>query len=124
MDTDAAPPGTHAGPAKPSCDALLAAAFPTPAGYHWEPVAHSKEIVACCDEELTAKGPMTTYRWDCWVANDPAFPPDPNWASKHGMACTPWGPRSLRRDTVEQVIVPGLEMHGIPARRAWSRAAP
>ncbi|MBX3186440.1 MAG: ferritin-like domain-containing protein [Labilithrix sp.] len=29
--------------------------------------------------------------------------------------------RTLFFDTVEQVIVPGLENHGIPARRAWSR---
>ncbi|MDC3962012.1 ferritin-like domain-containing protein [Polyangium jinanense] len=29
--------------------------------------------------------------------------------------------RGLFFDTVEQVIVPGLERHGIPARRAWMR---
>ncbi len=31
--------------------------------------------------------------------------------------------RRLFRDTVEQVIVPGLENHGIPARRAWAARA-
>jgi hypothetical protein len=29
--------------------------------------------------------------------------------------------RKLFFDTVEQVIVPGLEAHGIPAQRAWQR---
>jgi len=29
--------------------------------------------------------------------------------------------RRLFFDTVEEVIVPGLEVHGIPARRAWNR---
>lgn len=31
--------------------------------------------------------------------------------------------RRLFFDTVERVIVPGLEAHGLPARRAWSRVA-
>lgn len=30
--------------------------------------------------------------------------------------------RTLFFETVEKVIVPGLELHGIPARRAWSEA--
>jgi ATP sulfurylase len=30
-------------------------------------------------------------------------------------------PGAAYLDTVEQVIVPGLEVHGIPAQRAWSR---
>ena len=35
--------------------------------------------------------------------------------------CSGSDARKLFFDTVEQVIVPGLEMHGIPAARAWSR---
>jgi hypothetical protein len=35
--------------------------------------------------------------------------------------CSGSDARKLFFDTVEQVIVPGLEMHGIPAQRAWSR---
>jgi hypothetical protein len=35
--------------------------------------------------------------------------------------CSGSDARKLFFDTVEQVIVPGLEAHGIPARRAWSR---
>ena len=33
-----------------------------------------------------------------------------------------WEPsaRRLFQDTVEHVIIPGLELHGIPAGRAWS----
>ena len=33
--------------------------------------------------------------------------------------CSGSDARRLFLDTVEEVIVPGLEMHGIPARRAW-----
>jgi hypothetical protein len=92
-ETDATPTGTDAG--QPSCDAVLAAAFPTPGDYQWKPVAQSKEVVACCDEELTKSGAMSTYRWDCCVAYDPASTPDPQSGftnPNHGMACTPWGP--------------------------------
>jgi hypothetical protein len=35
--------------------------------------------------------------------------------------CSGSDARKLFFDTVEQVIVPGLEVHGIPAQRAWSR---
>jgi hypothetical protein len=38
--------------------------------------------------------------------------------SKLGL-CSGSDARRLFLDTVEQVIVPGLERHGIPARRAW-----
>ena len=34
--------------------------------------------------------------------------------------CSGEDARSLFFDTVEEVIVPGLERHGIPARRAWN----
>lgn len=34
--------------------------------------------------------------------------------------CSGEGARKLFADTVEQVIIPGLEHHGIPARRAWA----
>ena len=84
-----------AAPAKPSCEALLAATFPIPADYKWEPEPQSKDVVACCDEELTTKDAMSTYRWDCCVAYDPTATPDPNVGSgmnEHAMACTPWGP--------------------------------
>jgi hypothetical protein len=37
--------------------------------------------------------------------------------------CSGADARSLFFDTVEQVIVPGLENHGIPARRAWQNRA-
>ena len=84
-----------AAPAKPSCEALLAATFPDPAMYKWEPEPRSKDVVACCDEELTTNGAASTYRWDCCVAYDPAAAPDANAGfrtNEHWMACTPWGP--------------------------------
>jgi hypothetical protein len=34
--------------------------------------------------------------------------------------CSGSDARTLFFDTVESVIVPGLERHGIPAKRAWS----
>lgn len=82
-------------PPKQSCDATLAAAYPTPGDYQWEPVAQSSDVVACCDEELGKTNGMSQYRWDCCVAYDPAQSSDagPNTLhAKHGMACTPWGP--------------------------------
>ncbi|MBX3209156.1 MAG: hypothetical protein KF764_29250 [Labilithrix sp.] len=82
-------------PAKPSCEATLTAAFPTPGNYQWEPVAQSKDVVACCDEELTKNGAGSEYRWDCCVAYDPTVDPEgrgPRSGGTHGMACTPWGP--------------------------------
>jgi len=86
----------EAGLAKPpSCEAVLAAAFPTPGDYQSMPVAQSKEVVACCDEELTTNGVMSMYRWDCCVAYDPEVTPEPHRGfsnPEHGMACTPWGP--------------------------------
>jgi len=94
-----------AGPAKPSCDSVLASAFPGPDTYQWEPVAASAEVVACCDKELTDKGASSAHRWACCVAYDPATVnvdagESPAFANGHGMACTPWGPPcppSMRR---------------------------
>lgn len=89
--------GQDAGPAKPSCQEVLASAFPVPGDYQWEPVAQPADVVACCDEELSETKGHSKYRWDCCVAYDPdalsgeAAPPSP-FAGKHGMACTPWGP--------------------------------
>jgi hypothetical protein len=51
------------------------------------------------------------------VASSP--PPD---GVTYGL-CSGSDARKLFFDTVEQVIVPGLEAHGIPAGRAWARAA-
>ncbi len=35
--------------------------------------------------------------------------------------CSGKDARALFFDTIEQVIIPGLEAHGIPARRAWAK---
>ncbi len=50
------------------------------------------------------------------LASEP--PPD---GVAYGL-CSGADARALFFDTVEQVIVPGLERHGIPARRAWENA--
>jgi len=73
-----------------------AAAFPAPAEYKLEPEGHSKDVVACCDDELAEEGSSTPYRWDCCVAHEAEVRPDDAFASmlqaKHGAACTPRGP--------------------------------
>ncbi len=84
-----------AAPAKASCEALLAATFPDPDEYKREPEAQSKDVVACCDEELATKGAMSTYRWNCCVAYDGDAAPSDPLAPLDGVraaACTPWGP--------------------------------
>lgn len=92
-DASTAPPA--------SCEAVLAAAFPNaPGPYQWEPVAQSKEVVACCDAELTKHPGDADYHWECCTAYDP----NANDGMPHGLSpqdlmlsnahpsCTPWGP--------------------------------
>jgi|GEM_PF-2294603 len=83
-------------PMPASCEATLAAAFPEPPEFAFEPEGQSKDVVACCDAELAEKGPSSPYRWACCVAHDAEVHPDDAWTSmlqtKHGTACTPWGP--------------------------------
>ncbi len=73
---------------KPSCDALIAAAFPTEGNYPGTKKNVSSEVQACCTELLTKPGDdglgMTAHRWDCCANATPG--------AKIGMACTPWGP--------------------------------
>jgi hypothetical protein len=92
-DTDAAA-GTDAGaasdaaPSNESCDAIVAAAFPTPSDYPGTKQPVSDEVAACCDQLLSTDqgigGHAGEHRWDC-CANT-AHP------ENVGMACTPWGP--------------------------------
>ena len=88
--------GATTSPVPASCKATLAAAFPEPPEYKSEPEAHPSDVVACCDAELTEKGSSSPYRWGCCVAHDAKVHPDDAWMSmlqtKHGAACTPWGP--------------------------------
>ena len=83
---------TYGSPSKPdaavSCTDVLAATFPKPGDYQWEPVPQSAEVVSCCKEELEAHDASTPYRWDCCVA----FDPKTGDTTGHAMACTPWGP--------------------------------
>ena len=86
-----------AAPAKPSCDSVLASAFPDAAdgGDNFmdsrDAGAVSDEVKACCEEHLTSDAGATwqkQYRWSCCGVLD-------NWNSPNqsiGMACTPWGP--------------------------------
>ncbi len=76
-----------------TCNALLAATFPTPSDYKWTPEPRSKEVVACCLYVLTNEQAPTPYHWDCCVAYDPdssSTPLNQNPATR--IACTPWGP--------------------------------
>ncbi len=85
--------GTTTPPEPTSCEATLAAAFPTPSEYKWEPEPQSKEVVDCCRAALADGSEAGQYRWDCCVAYDAA---DPNKetasSSAKNFACTPWGP--------------------------------
>lgn len=91
-------------PTSKACQATLAAAFPNPGGYQWEPVPQPTAVVTCCDEELTKHDASTEYRWECCVAYDESATGEkdedghvnpfslPTGMHSHAMACTPWGP--------------------------------
>jgi hypothetical protein len=80
-------------PTPQNCQAVLAAAYPTPGDYQPDPVPQSKAVVTCCEEELTKNAIDSTYRWDCCVAfNAEVNPQIPRDTPEHGLACTPWGP--------------------------------
>jgi hypothetical protein len=60
------------------------------------------------------------------VEHELAHLPESSEPPPEGVAyglCSGPDARRLFFDTVEEVIVPGLEVHGIPARRAWNRRA-
>lgn len=76
-----------AGPApKPSCEAVVNAAFPTDGVYPGVKQSVSHDVQTCCAELLGKPEPLLNHRWDC-CANLPANPPQ-----NLAMACTPWGP--------------------------------
>ena len=73
------------GAPKPSCESVVAAAFPTEGNYPGTKQAVSNDVQTCCAELLTKSGgSLAKHRWDC-CAN---VAPGQNVA----MACTPWGP--------------------------------
>jgi hypothetical protein len=62
--------------------------------------------------------------FDHLVEHELAHLPEASQPPAEGVAlglCSGSDARKLFFDTVEEVIVPGLEVHGIPAKRAWSR---
>ncbi len=62
--------------------------------------------------------------FDHLVEHEIAHLPESSQPPPEGVAlglCSGSDARTLFFDTVDTVIVPGLEVHGIPARRAWSR---
>jgi hypothetical protein len=101
-----------------SCDAVVAAAFPTPSEYPGTKQAVSAEVAACCDELLSTDqgvgGHAGEHRWDCCA--NAAHP------ENVGMACTPWGPPvppAMRvRRAPEAIASRALR----PSRRARRRA--
>ena len=80
-----------AGPPKPSCEQVLASAFPD-AGDGWpsqDLTNVSKEVKDCCIAEIKEKGYEAPHRWSCCMAT--------NWGQdandqQVSIACTPWGP--------------------------------
>jgi hypothetical protein len=86
--------GTDAAPSKPSCENVLASAFPD-GGNDFSsmqnPPKVSDEVKTCCAEHLASEDENTwqlQYRWSCCGVLDNWNNPDP----KISMACTPWGP--------------------------------
>lgn len=85
--------GNDASAPKPSCEAVVNAAFPTEGHYPGTKQAVSKEVQTCCVELLTADSSGESdagagvHRWDC-CAN---LPPGGG-GNITVMACTPWGP--------------------------------
>jgi hypothetical protein len=71
-------------------------------------------------------GDYLEVAFDHLVEHELSHLPESSQPPTEGVAlglCSGPDARKLFFDTVEQVIVPGLEIHGIPARRAWSRVA-
>jgi hypothetical protein len=69
-------------------------------------------------------GEYLEVAFDHLVEHELAHLPESSQPPPEGVAlglCSGPDARKLFFDTVEQVIVPGLELHGIPAARAWSR---
>lgn len=91
---DPCPSKTDAAPPKPSCENVLASAFPDGGDDFMasqNPKAVSEEVKTCCEEHLTAPGEETwnlEYRWSCCGVLDSWN--NPNQAIS--IACTPWGP--------------------------------
>lgn len=90
--TDAAAPKPDA---KPSCENVLASAFPDGGddfGLSQEPPkAVSDDVKTCCEEKLTDQSEaswMFEHRWACCNVLGSWNSPDREIA----MACTPWGP--------------------------------
>ena len=79
--------GNDAAPPRASCEAVVAAAFPTEGSYPGVKQAVSSDVQACCVALLDeSHGALANHRWDCC-----ANLPDPAPQSV-GIACTPWGP--------------------------------
>jgi hypothetical protein len=69
-------------------------------------------------------GDYLEVAFDHLVEHELAHLPEASQPPAEGVAlglCSGSDARKLFFDTIEQVIVPGLEVHGIPAGRAWSR---
>ncbi|MBX3209155.1 MAG: ferritin-like domain-containing protein [Labilithrix sp.] len=69
-------------------------------------------------------GDYLEVAFDHLVEHELAHLPESSRPPAEGVAlglCSGADARALFFDTVEEVIVPGLEAHGIPAARAWSR---
>ncbi len=78
--------GDSGGP-KPSCESVVAAAFPTEGNYPGTKQTVSHDVQTCCAELLTkSQGALANHRWDCCANLAPDAP------QSVSIACTPWGP--------------------------------
>lgn len=91
---------------KPSCEAVVNAAFPSEGAYPGAKQSVAPDVQACCAELLVkSQGALPNHRWDC-CANLPANAPQ-----NVAIACTPWGPP----------VPPAMKRRALPAlsRQAW-----
>lgn len=82
-------------------------------------------LAPALDAEMKDRlGDYLEAAFDHLVEHELGHLPEASQPPPEGVAlglCSGPDARKLFFDTVEQVIVPGLEVHGIPAKRAWSR---
>jgi hypothetical protein len=102
-------------------------------GIYADEVGHSRfgwrtlqRLAPTLDQDLKDRlGDYLEVAFEHLVEHELAHLPVSSKPPPEGVAlglCSGPDARKLFFDTVTEVIVPGLEVHGIPAKRAWSRA--
>jgi hypothetical protein len=95
---------------KPTCDQVLASAFPDAGGFTWNwekdggAPKPSDDVKSCCEEALSKNFGSGPYRWACCDALDNGAGSSQN----IGIACTPWGPPVPPRMRRRNVAIEGV----------------